>query len=37
MPILDPLHDGMHPVEGDSAWSESYYINGYDPEAEAGF
>jgi hypothetical protein len=36
MPILDPVHDRMHPVEGDSAWSESYYFNGYDPEADAG-
>ena len=24
-PILDPDHDRMHPVEGDSAWSESFY------------
>jgi hypothetical protein len=37
MPILDPRHDGMHPVEGDSAWSESYYFNGYAPEIETGF
>lgn len=37
MPILEPLHDQMHPVEGDSAWSESYYFNGYDPGADAGF
>ena len=36
MPILDPRHDGMHPVEGDSAWSESYYFNGYDPGCDAG-
>lgn len=36
MPILDPIHDGMHPVEGDSAWSESYYFNGYDPNVDAG-
>jgi hypothetical protein len=26
----------MHPVETDSAWSESYYFNGYDPGCEAG-
>lgn len=36
MPILDPRHDRMHPVEGDSAWSESYYFNGYDPDADVG-
>jgi hypothetical protein len=26
----------MHPVEGDSAWSESYYFNGYDPDCDTG-
>lgn len=36
MPILDPGHDLAHAVEGDSAWSESYYFNGYDPVADAG-
>lgn len=36
MPILDPSHDGMHPVETDSAWSESYYFNAYDPATDAG-
>ena len=36
MPILDPNHDHMHPVEGESAWSESYYFNGYDPDADVG-
>ena len=36
MPILDPSHDHMHPVEGESAWSESYYFNGYDPDADVG-
>ncbi len=36
MPILDPIHDRMHPVEGDSAWSESYYFNGYDPDGDVG-
>jgi hypothetical protein len=36
MPILDPRHDQMHPVEGDSAWSESYYFNGYDPAQDVG-
>src|SRR5437763_7681121 len=37
MPILDERHDFAHPVEGDQAWSESYYFNGYDPDADAGF
>jgi len=36
MPILDPSHDRMHPVEADSAWSESYYFNGYDPDVDTG-
>jgi len=36
MPVLDPKHDRMHPVEGDSAWSESYYFNAYDPETDTG-
>ena len=36
MPVLDPRHDGMHAVESDSAWSESYYFNGYDPDADCG-
>ena len=27
MPILDERRDFAHPVEGDSAWSESYYFN----------
>jgi len=36
MPILDSSHDQMHPVEGESAWSESYYFNGYDPEGDIG-
>ena len=36
MPIMDPRHDHMHPVEGDSAWSESYYFNAYDPDGEVG-
>ena len=31
MPILDAAHDFAHPVEGDTAWSESYYFNAYDP------
>ena len=37
MPILEPQHDYAHPVEGDSAWSESYYFNAYDPDTDCGF
>jgi hypothetical protein len=37
MPILDAAHDFAHPVEGDSAWSESYYFNAYDPPTDTGF
>jgi hypothetical protein len=37
MPILDARHDLAHPVEGDSAWSESYYFNAYDPGSDSGF
>lgn len=37
MPVLDASHDFAHPVEGDEAWSESYYFNAYDPEADVGF
>ena len=37
MPILDARHDFAHPVEPDTAWSESYYFNAYDPTADAGF
>ena len=36
MPILDPGHDLGHPVEADTAWSESYYFNGYDPASDSG-
>ena len=36
MPILGPEHDLAHPVEGDEAWSESYYFNGYDPTCDVG-
>lgn len=36
-PVLEREHDYAHPVEGDGAWSESYYFNGYDPEADCGF
>ncbi|HXZ62840.1 MAG TPA: hypothetical protein VEG62_08865, partial [Acidimicrobiales bacterium] len=36
MPILDARHDLAHPVEGDSAWSESWYFNGYDPGTDSG-
>jgi hypothetical protein len=37
MPILAPSHDYAHPVEPDSAWSESYYFNAYDPDSDSGF
>lgn len=37
MPILEERHDFAHPVEGDSAWSESYYFNAYDPVTDTGF
>lgn len=36
MPILDASHDFAHEVEGDTAWSESYYFNAYDPSVDAG-
>ena len=36
MPLLDERHDLAHPVEGDSAWSESYYFNDYDPVTDTG-
>jgi len=36
MPILDERHDFMHPVEPDTAWSESYYFNAYDPASDTG-
>ena len=36
MPILDASHDFAHDVEGDSAWSESYYFNAYDPTVDTG-
>jgi hypothetical protein len=36
MPILDVRHDLGHPVEGDAAWSESYYFNGFDPGSDSG-
>ena len=37
MPILDEAHDFAHPVEPDTAWSESYYFNAYDPGSDSGF
>jgi hypothetical protein len=37
MPVLGPEHDLAHPVEGDTAWSESYYFNCYDPDVDTGF
>jgi hypothetical protein len=36
MPILEARHDFAHPVEGDLAWSESYYFNAYCPVVDAG-
>jgi hypothetical protein len=36
LPILDAEHDFAHEVEGDAAWSESYYFNAYDPAVDAG-
>jgi hypothetical protein len=36
MPILEPHHDYAHGVEPDTAWSESYYFNAYDPATESG-
>src|SRR6266699_2763003 len=36
MPILEERHDFAHPVEPDTAWSESYYFNAYDPVTDAG-
>jgi hypothetical protein len=36
-PVLDASHDRAHPVETDTAWSESYYFNCYDPDADVGF
>src|SRR3954465_1531896 len=36
-PVLDSRHDLAHPVEGDTAWSESYYFNCYDPDVDCGF
>jgi hypothetical protein len=37
MPLLEAVHDFAHPVEGDAAWSESYYFNAYDPTTDSGF
>ena len=37
MPILEARHELAHPVEEDSAWSESYYFNAYDPGTDSGF
>jgi hypothetical protein len=36
MPILEERHDFAHPVEPDTAWSESYYFNAYDPATDTG-
>jgi hypothetical protein len=37
LPVLGDEHDYQHPVEGDAAWSESYYFNGYDEGEGVGF
>jgi hypothetical protein len=37
MPILEARHELAHPVEQDTAWSESYYFNAYDPATDSGF
>jgi hypothetical protein len=37
VPVLDTSHDLAHPVETESAWSESYYFNCYDPDGDVGF
>jgi hypothetical protein len=37
MPILEARHELAHPVEDDTAWSESYYFNAYDPGTDSGF
>ena len=37
MPVLETHHDLAHPVEGDTAWSESYYFNAFDPGSDSGF
>jgi hypothetical protein len=37
MPILEARHELAHPVEQDTAWSESYYFNAYDPNSDSGF
>jgi hypothetical protein len=36
MPVLEAAHDFAHPVEPDTAWSESYYFNAYDPVTDTG-
>ena len=36
MPILEDRHDLGHAVEADTAWSESYYFNGYDQRSDTG-
>jgi hypothetical protein len=37
VPVLDANHDLAHPVEANTAWSESYYFNAYDPPTDTGF
>ncbi len=36
MPILDARHDFGHAIEVDTAWSESFYFNGFDPRSDSG-
>jgi hypothetical protein len=33
---MEPQHDLAHEVEADTAWSESYYFNAYDPASDSG-
>jgi hypothetical protein len=37
VPVLEAHHDLGHGVEGDAAWSESYYFNGFDSQSDSGF
>jgi len=34
---MEPHHDLAHDVAADTAWSESYYFNAYDPDSDSGF
>src|SRR2546430_13156791 len=35
--VLGERDDFAHTVEGDAAWSESYYVSWYDPATDCGF